>query len=558
MEEAKLRNRTKDELLHAIEELEEANQSKNAFIANISHEVRTPMNAILGFSELILQLDESEKVNEYAKEIKSASNNLLAIINDLLDISKIESGRMELVPVPYYLHYLFTDIESVMSIPAGKKGIEFRLKVNPELPSQLYGDIVRIRQVLTNLCNNAVKFTNEGYVELSATYTQGCGKEIFEKKYGHDPLVSLEDVITIEFRVKDSGIGIREEDLELIFDKFRQVDMRTNRNVEGSGLGLAICKQLVELMSGELSVESTYGEGTTFIVKIPQKVIDGNKLSNYLATHKQEEQKKKTYLYAPGARLLVVDDNPVNVKILKGLLIHYEIDADTALSGQEAVDKVKEHEYDMIFMDHMMPQMSGDEALDIIRRIPGREKSVVVAVTANAIRGMRDEFIKMGFDDYLSKPVETSKIEEILKAHLPSNLFIHGEKEDNKEQIELNVVIDGVDIDAGLIKSDNNVRDYVDILEIFTEYGPEKAKELESLVRAQDYTGYTIAVHSLKSVAANIGANQLCAMAQIHEMAGKQGQSAFIDQNYIKLKSMYETIVSNIEVALSQIKSSLE
>lgn len=558
MDEANTKRQTKDDLLQIIEGLEEANQSKNAFIANISHEVRTPMNAILGFSELILQLNESDKVNEYAMEIKSASNNLLAIINDLLDISKIESGRMELVPVPYYLHYLFTDIESVMSIPTGKKGIDFKLNVNPELPSKLYGDIVRIRQVLTNLCNNAVKFTNEGYVELSANYCEGCSQDIFERKYGDDLFVSMEDIITVEFRVRDTGIGIREEDLGLIFDKFRQVDMRINRNVEGSGLGLSICKQFVELMCGELKVESTYGAGTTFIVRIPQKVVDRNKLSTYLATHNQEEQKKKSYLYAPGARLLVVDDNPVNIKILKGLLLHYEIDADTALSGREAVDKAGEHEYDMIFMDQMMPEMSGDEAMSLIRKIPGREKSVIVAVTANAVRGIRDEFIKKGFTDYLSKPVETVRIEEILKAHLPSNLLIHGEEEEQGSQIEFDIEIPGVDVDAGLFKSDNNVRDYIDILDIFTEYGSEKAKELETLALAKDYTGYTIAVHSLKSVAANIGAHQLCTMAKIHEMAGKHGQSGFIDLNYKKLINLYETIVSNITFALKEVKGNLE
>lgn len=512
------------------------------------------MNAILGFSELILQLDESDKVNEYAKEIKSASNNLLAIINDLLDISKIESGKMELVPVPYYLHYLFTDVESVISIPAGKKGIEFRVDVNPELPSCLYGDIVRIRQVLTNLCNNAVKFTNEGYVELSATYSEGCKQEIFDKKYADDPTVLMEDIITVTFKVKDTGIGIRPEDVNLIFDKFTQVDMRINRNVEGSGLGLSISRQLIELMCGQISVESTYGEGTTFTVSIPQRVVDRSKLSTYLATHNQNEQKKKSFLYAPGARLLVVDDNPVNLKILKGLLIHYEIDADTALSGEEAIEKNREHEYDMIFMDQMMPNVSGEEAMTRIRNISGREKTVIIAVTANAIRGIKEEFIKKGFDDYLSKPVETARIEEILKKYLPPNLIIHGEEEEKKEQIEFNVEIPGVDVDAGLFNSDNDVKDYLDILEIFSEYGPLKADELKQLALDGDYSGYTIAVHSLKSVAANIGAYQLCTMAKIHEMAGKSGQNGFIDQNCDKLIDLYRSIVSNITAALSAIK----
>ena len=526
-----------EELLRKIDELTEANRSKNAFIANISHEIRTPMNAIVGFAELLLQLDASNEVNEYAGEIKSASNNLLAIINDLLDISKIESGKMELVPVPYYLHYLFTDIESVMSIPTKKKGIEFRVSANPELPSQLYGDIVRIRQILTNICNNAVKFTNEGYVELTATYTDG-----------DEP-----DSIMLWFEIKDTGIGIRKEDLDLIFDKFRQVDMRLNRNVEGSGLGLSICKQLTSLMDGTIDVSSTYGKGTTFLVRIPQKVLNRNKLSNYLVKHKQEE-KKRSVFYAPSARVLVVDDNPVNIKILRGLLLHYEIDADTAQSGEEAVEKAKNNTYDLILMDHMMPGMNGEEALLAIREIPDEDRSQVpvIAVTANAIRGMRDEFIRKGFTDYLSKPVETQKIEQVLKDHLAPNLVVAAEDDDVQEEEELDLEIKGVDVDAGLAKSDGNTGDYVDILGIFTEYGPDKASEINGFAENHDYENYVIAVHSLKSVAANIGAHQLFTMAKIHELAGKSGNTSFIDSNYEKLVTLYREIIGNIETALAE------
>ena len=525
----------KDDLLKKIEELTAANRSKNAFIANISHEIRTPMNAITGFAELLLQLDASEEVNEYAQEIKSASNNLLAIINDLLDISKIESGRMELVPVPYYLHYLFTDIESVISIPARKKGIEFRVNANPELPSQLYGDIVRIRQILTNICNNAVKFTNEGYVELSATFEEG-----------EDP-----DSAILKFDIRDTGIGIRKDDLELIFDKFRQVDMRLNRNVEGSGLGLSICRQLVSLMDGTLSVDSVYGEGTHFSVSIPQKIMDRKKLSNYLIHHKQEE-KKKSVIYAPSAKVLVVDDNPVNIKILRGLLLHYEIDADTALSGKESVEKAAASTYDLILMDHMMPEMDGEEALKAIRALPDKDRAnvPVIAVTANAIRGMRDEYLRKGFTDYLSKPVETPKIEQILKDHLAPNLLVALEEEEEEEQTELDIEIKGLDVDTGLTKCDGDAKEYIEILEIFTEYGPDKAKEIEDFADAKDYGNYVIAVHSLKSVAANIGAHQLFTMAKIHEFAGKSGNTDFIDANHKKLTDLYRCIIDNIQTAL--------
>ena len=525
------------DLLRRIEELTEANLTKNAFIANISHEIRTPMNAILGFAELLLQLEESDKVNEYAGEIKSAAGNLLAIINDLLDISKIESGRMELVPVPYYLHYLFTDIEAVMSIPTKKKGIEFRINAIPGLPSQLYGDIVRIRQILTNICNNAVKFTNEGYVELSADYSES-----------DDP-----DTITLIFTIRDTGIGIRKDDLGHIFEKFRQVDTRLNRNVEGSGLGLSICQKLTDLMDGTISVDSVYGEGTTFTICIPQKVLDWKKLSNYLVVHKQEE-KKRSVIYAPSARVLVVDDNPVNVKILRGLLMHYEIDADTAEGGEEAVSMASSKTYDLIFMDHMMPGMDGEAALKAIRALPDKERSsvAVIAVTANAITGMRDEYLRKGFTDYLSKPVETPKIEQILKDHLPENLFVAMEEDESAGAEELDIEINGVDVDAGLVKCDGNAREYIEILEIVAECGPDKASEIESFAREHDYENYTIAVHSLKSVCASIGAHQLFTMAKIHEFAGKSGNRAFIDSNYEKLVTLYREIIGNIETSLEE------
>ncbi|MCR5591098.1 MAG: response regulator [Lachnospiraceae bacterium] len=537
MSSGKQENAKNDELLKKIEELTEANRTKNAFIANISHEIRTPMNAIVGFSELLLQLEESDKVNEYAGEIKSAAANLLSIINDLLDISKIESGRMELVPVPYFLHYLFTDIESVMSIPASKKGIDFRINANPELPSEFCGDVVRIRQILTNLCNNAVKFTNEGSVELSATYTDGPD----------------EDTVILEFAVKDTGIGIRKDDLDLIFDKFRQVDTRLNRNVEGSGLGLSICKQLAELMDGTLEVSSVYGEGTTFTVRIPQKVMNRNKLSNYLVYHKQQEEKKKSVLYAPSARVLVVDDNPVNLKILKGLLLHHEIDADTAESGEQAVEMAGANTYDLILMDHMMPGMNGEEALHAIRALDDEDKAgvPVIAVTANAIRGMRDEFLRKGFSDFISKPVETQRLQQALRDNLATNLFVALEEEDEPEKEELDLEIDGIDVDAGLAKSDGNTKDYLDILGIFCEYGPAKADEIEKFATGHDYENYVIAVHALKSVAANIGAHQLFTMAKIHEFAGKGKNTGFIDMNYVKLVTLYRSIIENIDTALA-------
>ena len=284
-----------NEMADHLNDAVDANESKSTFLANISHEIRTPMNAILGFSELILQAESSEEIKEDAEDIKRASNNLLAIINDLLDISKIESGNLELVPVNYYLHYLFSDVESVISIPAQSKGLTFRLDVDQNLPNKLYGDIVRIRQVLINLINNGIKFTREGGVVLSVT------GEVIEDVPGEGTAEKI-DLVNLVFKVTDTGVGIKEEDLISIFDKFKQVDAKVNRGIEGTGLGLSISRELVHMMGGEISVESTYGVGTTFTVTLTQRVLSRERLADSLARKAVEEYVMHRVFYAPMQR----------------------------------------------------------------------------------------------------------------------------------------------------------------------------------------------------------------------------------------------------------------
>ncbi len=508
-----------------------ANSVKTSFLANISHEVRTPMNAILGFAELILQKSEDEEISDFAANIKNASNNLLSIINDLLDISKIESGRMELINTPYYIHYLFSDVESIIEMAARKKNLMFKVSVNPELPGQLLGDIVRIRQVLINLLNNAVKFTKEGNVSLTADY-EPCG----------------EDSVTLLFTVEDTGIGIKAEDLGTIFDQFKQVDMRVNRGVEGTGLGLSISRQLVRMMDGDISVDSIYGAGTKFTIRIPQKVLDRTKISESLITHSKKRETQNRRFYAPSASILIVDDNEMNVRIMQGLLSHYQIDTDCVLSGVECLEKMQEQSYDMVFLDHMMPQMDGVET---IHRIRSRgDHTVVVGVSANAIRGIHDYFVSQGFTDYISKPVEISSLESILRNYLPSSMIVEAEEKNEVRPEEIDLEIDDVDVYAGLAKCDYNLQDYFDILNILCDYGEDKCSELERFAAQDDIEAYTIAVHAIKSVAANIGAHRLCTMAKIHELAGKNGQADFIHANASKLIAIYRTVVRNIEAEL--------
>ncbi|HOO27666.1 MAG TPA: ATP-binding protein, partial [Lachnospiraceae bacterium] len=526
----------------------DANESKNTFIANISHEIRTPMNAILGFSELILQTDSRDEINEYAQDIKRASNNLLAIINDLLDISKMESGRLELVQVPYYLHYLFTDVENVISIPIQNKGLKFRTNISPDLPGQLFGDIVRIRQVLINIINNAVKFTKEGYVEFSAYAMPVTDPE-------GEPV--NDDRVVMVFKIKDTGIGIRKEDQAAIFEKFRQVDAGSNKGIEGTGLGLSISDQLVRLMGGDISVSSEYGKGTTFTVSICQKVLSRQKISEYAGNRETEDgNRQEKVFYAPGSRILLVDDNMVNLRIMKGLLRHYQIEADTAESGYDALEMINKSAYDLIFVDYMMPGMDGIGTVHHIRRLKDEEKkkTKVIAVSANAIRGIRDMFVAQGFDDYLSKPIVVYRLEKLLRTYLPKNLLVEGIEIKSDLPSEADFKIEGIDICSGLKKCDNNVDDYLQILKIVYEYGENKCTELEQYIAAGNYKDYVIAVHALKSVAVSIGAQELFSMARIYEMAGRNAQTEFLDENNKKLLTAYRMLIANIGAVLQEKK----
>ena len=536
-----------NELVDHLNDAMNANESKSTFLANISHEIRTPMNAILGFSELILQAEPSEEVKEDAEHIKRACNNLLAIINDLLDISKIESGNLELVPVSYYLHYLFSDVESVISIPAQNKGLFYQMDIDPNLPNKLFGDIVRIRQVLINLINNAIKFTREGSVTLSVT------GNMLEDVPGDSPDEKV-DLIQLTFKVTDTGVGIKEEDLASIFDKFKQVDAKVNRGIEGTGLGLSISRELVHMMGGEISVESTYGVGTTFTVTMTQRVLSRERLADSIAKKAAEEYKMHRVFYAPSAKILVVDDNAVNLRIFRGLLKHYQIEADTALSGFEAIEMIQEKDYDLIFMDHMMPEMDGVETTTRIRRMDSisAQKVNVIAVSANALRGIRDKFIEQGFQDYLSKPIEVPVLEKMLKEFLPENKIVEGVEVKNEVHPEVDFEIPAVDIYTGLTKCGNDVEEYLQILQIVVEFGEDKCKTLERYALEGNYENYTIDVHALKSVAANVGAHKLSTMAKIHEMAGKNGNYEFILSNYQVLVENYRQLIADIKPVLAQ------
>ncbi len=398
-----------DEMERLMHEAEASNEAKSAFLANMSHEIRTPMNAICGMADMLLDEELSEQGRECAATIKSSGDGLLSIINDILDFSRIESGKMPITPEEYYFASLVHDVMSMMDVRVKDRPVELVAEIPDDVPSRLYGDTGRIKQILINIMGNAVKFTHEGTVKLSISWrAEGSEKG------------------RLAFRVADTGIGIKPDDMAKLFDAFEQVDMKKNRGVEGTGLGLSICKLLVESMDGHISVESEYGRGSTFSFDIVQGVIDATPC-NYSKSKKNVVHRRFAVDFrAPDAKVLVVDDNKVNLRVAAGLLKKFGIAPDLVDNGRDCVDMIRgQARYDLVFMDHMMPEMDGIEATELIRATGTEYTSSlpIIALSANAVKDMEKQFLAGGMNDFLPKPIDMALLGGLLRKWLPVDMI---------------------------------------------------------------------------------------------------------------------------------------
>lgn len=394
--------------------------AKAKFLANMSHEIRTPINAVLGMDTMILRETKEPKTKEYAQDIQSAGQTLLGLINDILDMSKIESGKMKIVPAEYDLSSMIHDIANMISIKAKDKGLDFEVQVNQELPSRMYGDEIRIRQVLINILNNAVKYTEKGGVTFKV---DGTVEE------GH---------VLLHFSVKDTGIGIKEEDLSKLFVEFERIEEDRNRNIEGTGLGMNITSQLLEMMGSHIQVNSVYGEGSEFFFDLDQKIMNPEPIGNLEERIRQQTRENVYHVafMAPDAHVLVVDDNAMNRKVFRGLLRKTRVQVDEAESGAQCLEMVSTNHYDLIFLDHMMPDMDGIETLQVMRSMQDYpcKGTPVIALTANAIAGAKEMYLAAGFDDFLSKPIIPDKLENMIRRKLPEELMLKETEEEGEKQ----------------------------------------------------------------------------------------------------------------------------
>ncbi len=585
--------KTLDELEEARQSAWKANQVKSDFLANMSHEIRTPINAVLGFDEMILRESQEEDTITYARNIKSSGQTLLSIVNDILDLSKIEAGKMDIVSAEYDLVSMISGLLKMITPRAAEKGLRINCNIDDKLPRKLCGDEVRIAQVLSNLLTNAVKYTKMGEVTL----------EIKVKDYSKDN-------INVYFAVKDTGIGIKEENMENLFSEFARVESEGAHDIEGTGLGLPISMKCLELMGSKLEVESTYGEGSVFYFEITQGVEQQEAIGDFMKANAENIEEVPVFreeFTAPEAHILVVDDVEMNIKVFKGLMKKSMIQIDEAMSGAQAIELIKSNKYDCIFMDHQMPEMDGIKTLDKLREDDevNIENTPVIALTANAISGAREMYLQHGFSDYLSKPIDGWELSGMLHKWIPEDKIHEGTEgttktetaeetslneekgseadiasennnynnDDNDEIMEFfpegndyyadsamagsagtdvfqRLEAIGIDVELGLTYSMNEQDFYLEILNDFVINAREMLGELETSFQKEDWKNYEIKAHAMKSTAKTIGARDLSEAAKDLEFAAKEENYALIQTRHGAFTDQYSEVSAKIEAII--------
>ncbi len=532
--------------IHAINA---ANEAKSAFLSNMSHEIRTPINAVLGLDEMILRTSTEPEIKNYAIEIQSSGKSLLSIVNDILDFSKIEAGKMEILPFEYDLSSTVNDLVNMIASRAEKKGLELIINVDPKVPHCLIGDETRIKQCILNILTNAVKYTEKGKVALSVSYEKND-----------------ENSIVLHFEVSDTGIGIKESDIAKLYSPFERIEEIRNRTIEGTGLGMSIVRKLLALMDTKLIVESEYGTGSSFRFFVKQDVISWDEIGDFKTKYKEYINSIEKYhqrFQAPNANILVVDDTEMNLTVIKSLLKKTLVNVDTAISGFETLEKVKEKKYDIIFLDHRMPEMDGIETYERMKVLTGNlnKTTPVIALTANAVSGAKQEYQSIGFNDYLAKPVNSYELEKMMEFYLPPEKiesvaidngfekYFDGELQIPEDSFLKN--IKEVDLKEAVVNCggadvlENVVKDFLISLD-------SKADAIENYLNEGDLRNYTVLVHALKSSARLIGAMQLSKMAANLEAEGNEGNLIALHELTPALLEKYRSYKENLKAALEE------
>ena len=527
-------------LAEAAEAANLANEAKSNFLSTMSHDIRTPMNAILGLNEMVLRDSHEEEIVAYSESIRTAGKTLMGIINDILDFSKIEAGKMDIIDVDYSFVSMLNDLVNMVRGKAQDKGLSFDLEVDRDIPAILHGDEIRIKQVITNILSNAVKYTKEGSITFKA---------------GFEKMEENPDSVKLIISVKDTGIGIKPEDMDRLFVAFERIDENKNRNIEGTGLGMSIAQSFLRMMGSSIEVESQYGKGSTFSFELVQGVRDWSPIGNYEETFKRAVSERKRYresFTAPDARLLVVDDTEVNLLVLKNLLKRTKMQIDTATSGNEGIALYKRNKYDAIFLDHMMPEKDGIETITEMKKIQDSPNTLtpIICLTANAISGMREMYINAGFDDYITKPIDPKRLEVLLFEYLPKEKIAPASDDSSDGDCfipDFVWKIRSIDVNAGILHCGSQ-KSYMDTLKTYFNSGQKNAEEIEKYWNGKDIKNTTVKIHALKSTSRVIGAMELGDFAARLEKAGEEGDVKTLETDIEKLLIMYRNLLTEMEM----------